>query len=95
MLPRRARVLATDAIIFAAPQSQPLQAATPELHAFPCGGREPRQPVAGAFVKVAADGVLRGEGVTDARGVFEVKGSFDGRVAAVAHKEGSYALASD
>jgi len=35
-----------------------------------------------------------GQGATDARGVFEVKGGFEGAVSAVAAKEGSYALAS-
>ncbi|MHC4223011.1 MAG: tetratricopeptide repeat protein, partial [Planctomycetota bacterium] len=56
--------------------------------------RKSGEPVVGAYVKVAVKGYLVGQGATDARGVFEVKGGFQGAVSAVAAKEGSYALAS-
>jgi uncharacterized protein YfaS (alpha-2-macroglobulin family) len=52
-------------------------------------------PVPAAFVKLAEDGSIIGEGRTDPRGIFEVRGRFGGRLTAVAESEGSFALATD
>lgn len=53
------------------------------------------KPVPGAFVKVALDSDLIGEGFTDPRGVFEVQGRFDGALSAVARKGSQNALAAE
>ena len=57
--------------------------------------RKTGKPVAGAFVKLAQDGHLVAEGYTDARGIFESRGNYAGKLSAVAEKEGSCALTSN
>jgi alpha-2-macroglobulin len=55
--------------------------------------RETGAPIPGAFVKIAQGGTLIHEGRTDPRGIIEVRGTFEGKLTAVAEKDGSYALA--
>jgi uncharacterized protein YfaS (alpha-2-macroglobulin family)/TolA-binding protein len=53
--------------------------------------RRTREPVRGVYVKVGDGSVIRGHGLTDARGVFEVRG-VRGAASVVAEKDGDYAL---
>jgi uncharacterized protein YfaS (alpha-2-macroglobulin family) len=54
--------------------------------------RKSGKPAAGATVLVSSGGRLVGRGVTDARGIYEVKGAFRG-ASAVAESNGQHALA--